>query len=142
MNVEEYHYDAKNDIHSFNPVYDGVVEKVVDGSVKSTLVVKTEGGIRTVPIYTPPNSDVSGTFEMCDAETQTDELEVHGLAELSEIAELLEDMSTGTPGISLITESRVVLPLLMRQGMPKLSQPRGHSLRLASCRRSCRKSSR
>jgi hypothetical protein len=28
------------------------------------LVVKTEGGIRTVPIYTPPNSDISGTFEM------------------------------------------------------------------------------
>jgi hypothetical protein len=73
-------------------------------------VVKTEGGIRTVPIYTPPNSDVSGTVEMFDAGTQTDDLETHGLAELREVAELLEDMSTGTPGISLITESRVVLP--------------------------------
>ena len=49
-----YSYDAKNDIHSFNPVYDGVIEEVVDGSVKSTLVVKTENGIRTVPIYTSP----------------------------------------------------------------------------------------
>jgi hypothetical protein len=48
--------------------------------VKSTLVVKTEGGIRTVPIYTPPISDISDTFEVCDAETQTDELEMHGLA--------------------------------------------------------------
>ena len=107
--MEEYSYDAQNDIHSFNPVYDGVIEEVVDGSVKSTLVVKTDNGIRTVPIYTPP-SELENTCELCDAETQTDELEMHGLAELSEVAELLEDMSTGTPGISSITESRVVLP--------------------------------
>ena len=53
MDVEEYSYDAKNDIHSFNPVYNGVIEEVVDGSVKSILVVKTENGIRTVP-STPP----------------------------------------------------------------------------------------
>jgi hypothetical protein len=119
VDVEEYSYDAKNDIHSFNPVHNGVIEEVVDGSVKSTLVVKTENGIRTVPIYTPPE-EFENTCELCDAETQTDELEMHGLAELSEVAELLEDMSTGTPGISSITESRVVLPLLMRQGRPKL----------------------
>ena len=74
------------------------------------MVVQTEGGIRTVPIYTPPNSDVSGTVEMFDAGTQTDDLETHGLSELLEVAELREDMSTDTPGISSITESRVVLP--------------------------------
>ena len=48
-----YSYDAESDIHSFNPVCGGVIEEVVDGSMKSTLVVKTENGIRTVPIYTP-----------------------------------------------------------------------------------------
>jgi hypothetical protein len=26
VNVEEYSYDAMNDVHSFNPVYHGVVE--------------------------------------------------------------------------------------------------------------------
>ena len=107
--MEEYSYDAKNDIHSFNPVYNGVIEEVVDGSVKSTLVVKTEKGIRTVPIYTSPE-ELEDTCELCDAAVQTEDLEIHGLADLSEVAELLEDMSTGTPGISLITESRVVLP--------------------------------
>ena len=109
MNVEEYSYDAMNDIHTFSPVYDGVIEKEVEGSVRSTLVVKTEKGIRTVPIYTAPE-EIIDTIEVYDAETQTDELEMHGLAELSEVAELLEDMATTTPGISSITESRVVLP--------------------------------
>ena len=47
-----YSYDAESDIHSFNPVCDGVIEEVVDGSMNSTLVVKTVNGIRTVPIYT------------------------------------------------------------------------------------------
>ena len=116
----EYSFDEKSDIHSFNPVYDGVIEEVFDGSVKSMLVVKTENGIRTVPIYTPPE-EFESTFEVCDAGTQTGELEMHGLAELPEVAELLEDMSTATPGISSITESRVVARLLMRQGWPKLS---------------------
>ncbi len=59
--------------------------------------------------------------KLCDVQTQTDELEMHGLAELSEVAELLEDMSTATPGISSITESRVVLPPADEAGWPKLS---------------------
>ena len=61
VDVEEYSYDAKNDIHSFNPVYNGVIEEVVDSSVKSTLVVRTENGITTVPIYTPPE-EFESTF--------------------------------------------------------------------------------
>ena len=94
-----YSYDAESDIHSFNPVYDGVIEEVVDGSAKSTLVVKTENGIRMVPIYTPPE-ELESTFEVCDAETQTGELAMHGLAELLEVAEVEEDdISTATPGI-------------------------------------------
>ena len=61
------------------------------------------------------------TAEFVDAETQTDELAVHGLAELFEIiADNNVITSTATPGILVITESRVVLPLLMRQGWPKL----------------------
>ena len=98
----EYSYDEHSDIHTFSPFHDGVLEEVVDGSVKSTLVVKTENGIRTVPIYISPE-EFENTCESRDAETQTDELEMHGFAELSEVAELLEDMSTATPGISLIT---------------------------------------
>ena len=116
-----YSYDAESDIHSFNPVYDDVIEEVVDGSMKATSVVKTENGIRTVPIYTPVEES-KDIFELCNAETQTDELAMHSLAELLDIVEVEEvTMSTPTPGISSITESRVVLPLLMRQGRPKLS---------------------
>ena len=58
-----YSYDADNDIHSFSPIYDGVIEEVVDGSVKSTLVAKTENGIRTVPILTP--AEESRAFSSC-----------------------------------------------------------------------------
>ena len=105
-----YSYDAESDIHCFNTVYDGVIEEVFDGSVKSTLVEKSENGIRPVPIYTP-TEESEGTFEVCDAETQTGELAMHGLAEHLEIANVEEDdMSTATPGISLITESWVVVP--------------------------------
>ena len=70
----------KNDIHSFNLVYDGVIEEVVDGSMKSTLVVKTENGIRMVPIYIPAEES-EGIFEVCNAETQDGELAMHGLPE-------------------------------------------------------------
>ena len=64
-----YSYDAESDIHSFKPVYDGVIEEAFDGSVKSTLVVKTDNGIRTIPIYSPAEES-KDIFELCNTETQ------------------------------------------------------------------------
>ena len=63
--------------------------------------------------------DVTAGF--IDAETQTDDLAVHGLIKFVEIiADENLITSTTTPEILVITESRVVLPLLTRQGWPKL----------------------
>ena len=61
------------------------------------------------------------TAELVDAETQTDDLAVHGLIKLVEnIVDENVITSTATPDILAITESRVVLSLLMRRGWPKL----------------------
>ena len=76
---------------------------------------------QSVSAYTPPD-ECESTVALCDAETQTDKLEMHGLAELSEAAELLEDMSTATPGISSITESRVVLPPADEAGAAEIQE--------------------
>ena len=68
----EYSYDATTDVHSFNPSHDDVIEEV-DGSVKSTLVVKNVNGIVTIPINSPLVESKT-IFELHNAETQTDEL--------------------------------------------------------------------
>ena len=78
----DYSDDATSDVHSFNPNCDGVTE-VVDGSVRSTLVVKSINDIVTIPIN-GPRVESKNIFEMHNAETQTDELVVHGLTELVE----------------------------------------------------------
>ena len=74
----EYSYDATSDVHSFNPNHDGIIE-AVDDSVRSTLVVKSVNGIVTIPIN-GPLVESKNIFELHNAETQTDELAVHGLA--------------------------------------------------------------
>ena len=75
-----YSYDAETDVHSFNPMVNGVVEDV-DHNNKARLVVKTATGIRTVPIVVPMEES-EGISELHTVATQTDELERHGLTEL------------------------------------------------------------
>ena len=100
----EYSYDATSDVHYFNPNSDGVTE-IVDGSVRSTLVVKSMNGIVTIPIN-GSLVESKNIFELHNAKTQTDELEVHGLTELFEII-VDENIITQTAasGIPVITES-------------------------------------
>lgn len=88
-----YSFDAKKDILSLNPVCDDVIDEVVDGSMKSMLVVKIEHGIRTVSICIPPEES-EGTCEVCDSETRTGDLAMHGSDELLEITEVEKDDMT------------------------------------------------
>ena len=100
----EYLYDATADVHSFIPNNDGVIEDV-DGHVRSTLVVKSVNVIVAIPIN-GPLVECKNISELHNAETQTDELAVHGLTELVEItmdANVIKQ--TAASRISVVTES-------------------------------------
>ena len=63
------------------------------------------------------------TTELVDAETQTDDLAVHGLIKLVEnIADENVITSTATPGIPVITESRVVFPAAHEAGVAETQE--------------------
>ena len=76
----EYSYASVHDLPTFHPVLDGVVEDG-DESIKSTLVVKSVGGIITIPI-SGPLDESEDIFEVHNIGTQTESLATHGLQEI------------------------------------------------------------
>ena len=72
-------YDATSDVHTINPVHYGVID-VSDNLVRSTLVVKSVGGIVTIPINGPLVESKS-IFEVHNTGTQTENFAFHGFQE-------------------------------------------------------------
>ena len=85
INTEpECSYDPVADVHSFNPL-NMFIERPTRGRprAKSTIIVRNEKGITTIPVYSAVKS-VDNIVELHSVGTQTEELSVHGLAELIE----------------------------------------------------------
>ena len=89
----EYSYDPESDIHSFNPTY---VERATRGRSrdKSTIVVKNNRGITTIPVYgdEEPHDHI---VELHSVKTQTEDVAAHRLKELVETVQYKNIIDTG-----------------------------------------------
>ena len=102
INTElEYSYAPVADVHSFNSL-NTFIERPKRGrsTERSTIIMRNEKGITTFPVYNPVKG-VDNIVELHNAETQTEELLMHGLTELVHDFAALSAAS----GIPVVTES-------------------------------------
>ena len=75
----EYSHGATSDVHTINPVHDGVID-VSDDLVRPMLVAKSVGGIGTIP-FNGPLVESKNVFEVHNTGTRTESLVFHRLQE-------------------------------------------------------------
>ena len=71
----EYSHDATSDVHTINPVHDGVIDDSAD-VVRPTLAVKSVNAIVTIPIDVPL-VEFKNIFEVHNTGTQTKDFAFH-----------------------------------------------------------------